>query len=712
MTTDIATGNYLARLRDEAGLKQRELADRITWSATLLSRVESGERAVSPDELERILAAIDTEEAQAFQKTIRRTWKCLPKPPLGHPNESLLWEAELVLREIESLLEKPDIRNSSASLLGKLKDELLRVSRLVAGTEYSLALVGDIGVGKSTAICRVSGLEVHDGKKGAPTPVLEAGGGGVTICEVHLVSGPEYGLMVEPMGEQQIESEVRELASLMKEPPAPADDGTGDAAFGTSRELERAIRNMSGLTKQRRTEKGPAGKTVRRVIDPVKTLAEESANTATLTIEIVARMNLDSRTRRELWYSPQTSNKDALGWLKENFELLNNGRHPDFSIPRRVEIVVPDPILGEVSSSIRLVDTKGIDRTAERADLESLFSDPNTVVVMCSNFPAIPSHSIQQLLERVRDDGFVNMETKGIVLGLSRHDEALAVKDDEGFVAESVEEGYELKYDEAQTALQSMGLSDLRVEFFNAMSDSPDNFRKLLVDLTHGLMRQHRSELQAVLNDAGSLVDNFEQEQVLEVQRTAARHLQTWIENNRTLDFSSLLGPERSLIIAMNAAHPSSVRASVRREGEWYNLDYPHQLSYGAKRTAQRVTKAKIEGFRAVVDNLLQNDDLDEASGLLRHARRIVDAGADSLLKRCELLGRRIHSRRMKRSPDLWRESDREWGRGPGYRDRVVTHHKDWFDGDEQDFRELVQHLIQKEWEGSLNSLAEILEIT
>ena len=712
MTTDKATGSYLARLREEAGLKQKELADKITWSATLLSRVESGERTVSPDELERILLAIDTKEAQAFQEAIRRTWKCLPRPPLGHPHEPLLWNAELALREIGTLLEEPGIKKSSASLLDNLRAEIHRFARLVAGTEYSLALVGDIGVGKSTAICRVSGLEVQDVNKGVPTPVLEVGGGGVTVCEVHLVRGPEYGLIVEPMGEQQIESEVREFASLIKNPPAPADDDTGDAAFGTSRELERAIRNMSGLTKQRRTEQGSDGRNVRRVTDPVKTLAERSTDTSTLTIEIVARMSLDSRTRRKLWYSPQTTNKDALGWLRENFELINNGRHPDFSIPRRVEMVVPYPVLGETSSSIRLIDTKGIDRTAERADLENLFSDPNTVVVMCSNFPSIPSPSVQQLLKRVRDGGSVDMGHKGIVLGLPRYDEALAVKDDEGFAAESVEEGYELKCDEAQTALQSMGLPNLRVEFFNAMADAPDDLRKLLIDLTHGLRQQHRSELQGVLKDARSLIDNFEQEQVLEVQRTAARHLQTWIENNRTLDFSSLVGPERSLITAMNSAHPSSLRASVRREGEWYNLDYSHQLSYGARRTAHQLTKAKIEDFRAVVDNLLQNSDLEEASGLLRHARRIVDAGVDNLFKRCRLLGRRIYSRRMKRSPALWRNSDQEWGRGPGYRNRVVSHHENWFNEDKRDFTELIEHLIQKEWEGCLDGLRDILEIS
>ena len=712
MSADIATGVYLARLRDEAGLKQKELARKVTWSPAVLSRVESGERTVTSDELDSILAAIGTEKALIFRQTVGRLWKYLEKPPLGHPDESLLWKAELALQEIDNLLGKPDIRSSATSLLGKLNGELLSAARLVHGTEHSIALVGDIGVGKSTAICRVAGLDVQDGKTGALVPVLEVGGGGVTICEVHLVQGPEYGLIIEPMGEQEIQDEVRELASLIKEPPAPPDDdGTGDAAFGTSKELDRAIRNMSGLTRKRTTQKGPDGRTVRAIDDPVKRLAEESTDTVTLVIEILARMNLESRTRRELWYPRESSNKSPLEWLKENYELLNNGRRLDFSIPKRVEIVVPRPILDKESPSIRLIDTKGIDRTAERADLENLFSEANTVLVMCSTFNAAPSPSVQQLLTRARDGSFADIEGKGVVLALPRDHEALAVKDDDGVSAESTEDGYELKRDQAQATIRSMGFRDLRIEFFNAMSDDPNHFRDLLLDLVQGLRERHQSKLQAVISDARSLVDNFEQEQALAVQRAAATQLQTWIDNNRTLDFSSLYEPERSLIQAMNDAHPSSVRASVRRQGEWDNLDYSYQLGYGARRAATRATRTKLNSFHAVVDNLLENAEFEDASGLLRHARRLVDAGAEGLLKRCRLLGERIHARHMKRSGDLWRKSDHEWGRGPGYRDRVGTHHRDWFNDDKCDYRERIQLLIRKEWEGVLNSLSDILEI-
>ena len=91
MVTDIELGKYLAHLRDRTGLKQNELAEKVGWSASVLSRVESGERSMSTGELQTISEAIGTEEALSLRETVGRNWQNLPKPPLGHPNEPLLW---------------------------------------------------------------------------------------------------------------------------------------------------------------------------------------------------------------------------------------------------------------------------------------------------------------------------------------------------------------------------------------------------------------------------------------------------------------------------------------------------------------------------------------------------------------------------------------------------------------------------------------------
>lgn len=77
MTRDIAVGKYIATLREQARLKQAELARKLTWSPAVLSRVESGERTLGGDELATILNGIGTPEALKLQEMLAREWKIL-----------------------------------------------------------------------------------------------------------------------------------------------------------------------------------------------------------------------------------------------------------------------------------------------------------------------------------------------------------------------------------------------------------------------------------------------------------------------------------------------------------------------------------------------------------------------------------------------------------------------------------------------------------
>ena len=55
MVTDVEIGKYIAYIRDKAGLKQNELAEKVGWSPPVLSRVESGERPTTTEERNLIL---------------------------------------------------------------------------------------------------------------------------------------------------------------------------------------------------------------------------------------------------------------------------------------------------------------------------------------------------------------------------------------------------------------------------------------------------------------------------------------------------------------------------------------------------------------------------------------------------------------------------------------------------------------------------------
>ena len=133
-----------------------------------------------------------------------RKWEQLPEPHSGHPDEELLWKAEESLRGISDLRSNEDIKPAFAHRLSENEREIKNAAELVRRTEYAIAFIGDIGIGKTTAICRVANLFAQRQNRTTPAPVLEVGAGGITICDVHIAQGSNYGIRVDPRNEDEI----------------------------------------------------------------------------------------------------------------------------------------------------------------------------------------------------------------------------------------------------------------------------------------------------------------------------------------------------------------------------------------------------------------------------------------------------------------------------------------------------------------------------
>ena len=631
-----------------------------------------------------------------------RAWRNLSEPPPGHPDAPLLWEAEQALENVQELAENPDIRNAFVRRLEAFRSDLESAAKLVAGTEHSIAFIGDIGVGKTTALCRAIGLNIPDRMPGvvAAAPVLETGAGGITVCEVQIASGPDYGLVIEPRDEAELREEVREFARLLM----PSSDSKPDDQTRVAREVSRAIRNMSGL--QRIPQRGPDGRITGQA-DPAKDLAEQLPDETALADEIWARMALHKRTLREIWYA-DTSDKEPLSWLQENFRILNNGRNPGFSLPQRVEVVLPQRILGDDSLSIRIVDTKGIDDTAEREDLMAHLNEPNTITVLCSPFNAAPVTSVQTILERSVEARYPDLETKSAILVLPRSGEALAVKDDFGDPVDTALEGYHYKREQVESSLSTANLPAVGIAFFDTGKDEVAQLNDFLMGLVGGLRQMHRAHLEEVVVDAHALVENYENEQARVVQRQASTHLKIWLDSNRQVgQFSGSV--QDSLLRAINVVNASSLRASVLRKGKWDNLDYSQQLSHGARVMVVSAVATQSEEFRAIVNNLLRNPDLQEASGLLREALRIISVDTELLLRAGQRMGREVHTEYMQPDDLLWARCVGEWGQGPGYRMRVANHNGNWFANDQHGIAGATGELVSKGWAQILERIEAIL---
>lgn len=678
MSRDSAIGRYIATLREGAGFKQNELAKRLEWSAAVLSRVESGDRPLTDDELSIVLKGIGTAEADRAQELLAREWRLLPSPSLNDSDGDLLWEAEQTARAIHELAERPDVKQFFERRLVRYREELVASAARVLEKRYRIAFVGTIGVGKSTAICRVQRLELA-GSKGMPKPVLETGAGGITICEVHVRRGPGFGLLVEPCAEDEIRRSVLEFARylLNADQTASLGEDSESGAPGISREVERALRNMSGL-KRKRAEKRSDGTTV-PAVDDARVLAQTYGDEKALAIEILARMELHKRDRRDLWL-PENQEKAPLEWLQSAFEQVNNGRHSEFSIPRRIELIVPDAILDDGELEVTLIDTQGIDDIAERQDIEQYFDDPHAVMLLCTTFNEAPSTSVRQLLVRAKEGGARNLDVMTAILALPRPGEAIVMKDEAGDTVETAEGGYELKEEQVSLKLHPLGLGALAVRFFNAAEDDPDTLRTFIAGRVQAVRESHRRTLREIIDGANALLANYEKEQAKEVMRAAAHSLNVWLENNGTLSASAKRHVHDSLVSATNSAHPRTIHAAVVREGDWPRLDYAHQLSHGARAIATQLVQPRLAGFKEVAQNLLNDAQYADAHDLVRQAMRAIEGGFDAMLRKVQLVGQSVHADELKGDAEFWRNCEHEWGRGSGYRDRVNGRNRQWFE--------------------------------
>ena len=699
-------GRRLTQVREAAGLKQAELARQITWSPAVLSRVESGVRELSPDELKTVMEAIGTPEALHLSTAISREWLEIQRPPLDHPDQDLLWDAEQICRSLVALSRDPKVRHVFEQRLTEYINGIKQGAELLLERNYHVALIGSKGIGKSTAICKVTRLEVQGPDNATLIPVLEAGGGGVTICDVHLGTGQGFGLVIEPCSEEEIRAHVTDFAEHVKGIAANAEDETEESGQGIAQEIERAIRNLAGLKVGR--NKGPDGKTIRR--DEAKELAERTGSVREYVFEVLARMELHRRDRRDIWHDPATG-KTPLGWLKDTFEQVNNGRHADFTLPNRIEIIVPQPMLEKTDLSIRFIDTRGIDRTAVRADLEQRLDEPHTLALLCSGFNDAPSATAYFLLERARQAGVRRLERNTALLVLPRPNEALAVKDEGGVRAQTVEDGYALKSEFAEMALAPLRLSDLRIGFFNAFADDPVRLRSLIFDSLLEIRDGFRTRLREDLASARLLLANHEKEQVREVLRSAAAMLRAWVTKHSNVP--PLGGQVRdSLLSQIRSAYASTVRATIRREGEWPNLDYGHHLGYGARRLAAIALEPAVERFKGVSGVMEGNPEYAEAKDLIQQAQRVLESAFEDLLRMVQLMGRTAFKDALKHDRSLWVQCAGEWSRGSGYRDRVTDRNEQWFNATarKEIERELFE-LIDREWRVLLRRLSLLLQV-
>lgn len=692
---DQRAGAAISRMRVGANVTQAVLAEKSGLDQSRVSRIEKGEVASSNDidSVLDALAALGVNEAPKFKEFMSRDWQHIEPPSFWNPERACLEITEDTLTEIGTFLEEEERPWPLRRQIERQRELLLRASSFLVKLNHNIAFIGDMGVGKSTAISFIFDLLVPPSlaEKSINRPVLETGAGGTTICEVHIKSGPEFGISLVPMSGAEMRELVADFCAAKWTLHTTEIREAGDS-IGVSREAERAIRNMTGLGRKRETNEG-------KIIyhDPVADLAKSSGNEDEFRTRILGLMSLDDRTRRELWYDSSTR-KHPMEWVTETFKAVNNGRMKDVPLPKSIDLHIPNfgRSFGELE--ITVVDTKGVDDVAVREDLDHRLKDPRTGVVFCSRFNDAPGTSTRVLLQHMRQTFSERFDTgKVSILALPRSEEARAMKDDIGEQVLTDAEGYEFKRMQVTSELAADDLAGVPMIFFNVEADDAPDIRRQLSNQLSRMRKAVEDRLFDLCAAAQDIIQNHEAQALNAAIEEVANRLNSFLKGNRSLGARERLAHVEAISTIKGVRYASTLWASTRRNGEYAGLNVLHLVGVGAARDARLRSEGWFKGFDAFLKSLKADDDLSLATRSIDQIAASAVGSKRAFLEAAQRGGIEVYREPLSQS-SVWSACAGEWGRGPGFKSRVADRLENWFEK-EASLKERLDQTVSGLWE-------------
>jgi transcriptional regulator with XRE-family HTH domain len=686
-------GRTLAGLRAEAKVNQTDVAGKMGVDQSRVSRIESGEAQPTSAEVKSFLASLGTAEASAHLAYLQKSWQIVDRPPITNPDLDAIWRAEKNLQKLEAFEAE---RNPPAAVRGELqmhRESLLDAAKYLARTDHDIAFVGQAGVGKTTAVSLVSDLVLNDSALALDKRLLlETGKGRITLCEIRVRTGQGWGLQIESTPEAEIYRLVTEVcANSYGERQAENAEEKG-----LPRELDRALRNMAGLP---RTVKKIESKSV--IHDPLIELRANFKSPDELASEFASRLKLWRRTTREFW-CPKNE-KDERRWLRDTFAKLNKGQLDDASLPARIDVLVPHGALNQTILDLTLIDTRGVDETVVRPDLRARITDARTLTVLCSEFKAAPDGTAKQVLKGLLDSGGDRAVGERVaVLVLPHPGDAQGVTDDSGQTVESDSDGYELKRDQVTATLKSLGAANVSVLMFNALADTPGALAGQFVDLVRGMRTRYVERIDMLAKAVAHLFKNYEQHAAELVRAEVNKRLRTFLKRHESLPQPRQQAHD-FLLSQLVTVHASSVWATTRRQGAWYNLDMYHCLGFGTATEAKRRSMQFFEGLEAIVTNMLDAADLAVAHPFLDEVLVKLGEWKEAFLESVHQAGAEAFRPALQAETALWANAESVWGQGGGYRTDVAGLFKRWFlSADHEGLHKALEKRVKAAWKSEV----------
>ena len=612
-------------------------------------------------------------------------------------------QAILLARKIAALEIELKDNQPLMNQLKLLGANLASSREFLLSKDHPIAFIGSIGVGKTTAICGILGLV--DEKGGT---VLSASSGRTTLCEVEIRNGERTRILISPASPEDTRSYLRDFVDFLRmRHEGRSDDDT--EAVSMSSEVERCVRNMIGLPV--RMVKAPDGTTRRtdEALDLYKTLGNPTA----FLDEAFKRIHLDDRVTTELLFDGE----DEAKWIKELFAQVNLGKHPKTPMPQRIVIELVRPLINERALNISLIDTKGLDGNVEREDIDRQFRNNRTICVVCSKFNDAPEQAVQDLLKHLLESGLGrSVEEQTQLLVLDRNEEAANMLSEEGQVS-SAEDGRLVRKNQIQDTLRTrLKLSELhfpQIHFFDAKKSDAKSIQNSLVQLVLRLRKRRVDQINEIAVAVKEISENREKAQAKAAFAQVSRSIRSWAlaSRQRHAEIHHLF---KSLVddLTTKEVYASSIRASVNRQGNWVNFDFYYKLAVAARKKSVTSFGEAVAEILSVLENFSRQQELKAAHPFIQQLSLEVNERMEHLYAAAASEGRNAYESTMRVDSSFWGSQQREWGQGPGYRDRIARGTEDWFQFHQHlqvSKDEQIQLQVMKEWEELLATVESLL---
>lgn len=557
-----------------------------------------------------------------------------------------------------------------------------------------VAFIGNIGAGKTTAICSLLGL-MNKNK-----PILSVGAGRTTLCEVEIAKGLETKILIDPYSKDEILSYIRDFALSFGNDEANHNDG--GEAFKLSSEIDRALRNILGLAKTKQIDK----ETNKRVTyDPVPELYLSFDSFESFCHKLEDLFDFSTRTKVEFINEDGATESD---WLSNTFKSINHGTNLEISLAKKIRIELQNVSWEYPEFDLTFVDTKGVDQTVNRNDLDNCLTDNRTVSVLCSRFNDAPDKTVVGVLKQAKDAGLINrINSESLILVLDRDNEPEQVIDIDEPIDDK-DEGREIRQNQIESDLKSKLSLDVDINFFNSVSDDNSFVISGIKNKVNNLRLFHLSRIDEI----GSAISDLEKEALSLSQKEAKSKvsdtLQPWLKKAENVNLHT---NEYFLPLVQNISdrgtYAASVRASINRAGEWQNLDYYQILASGARqRIVENIGELNRELF-VLLENMLDQPELKPAYALIRQLRDTADKRLTDLTQQAYAKGRAVYESDLRHDTSFWNDLYREWGQGSGYKQRVSETTHNWFnDKHYAKYEKMVTDSALEQWDNLLSEIS------